>query len=197
MTTPRPDRPHLRLVGSAPREGDERADDGADFDPVDRAPHDLHRAYHELEDDAVVDAAFAAPAGAGDAEAEPGDAPARLPQPRFVVVALIAFQLLAALGYVSKYVTLARGEDVYGVAALLSVPAALALYVGAVLLALRPGRGRGLFIVAAVGFGLSVPAWGIQYGWTWPMAFGSMLGLAGAWFARPETRPDDADAAQP
>ena len=29
------------------------------------------------------------------------------------------------------------------------------------------------------------------------MAFGAMLALAGAWFARAEVRPDDASAAQP
>ncbi len=192
-----PPRPNLRLVGGTGRD----ARDGADFEPVDRPVHDLHGAYHELghegtdDDDEIVDADFGRPPGSSDGD-EP-DAPRNALQPRFVVVALIAFQLLAALGYIDKYLALPRGEAVYGVAALLAAPASLCLYAGAALLTLRPGRGRALFIVAAVGLGLSVPAWGIQYGWTWPMAFGSMLGLAGAWYARPEVRPDAAEEAQP
>jgi hypothetical protein len=187
MTT----RPHLRLVEPARRE----PASGFEFEPVERDAHDLHGAYHELGDEEIVDAEFASSAhhdGQEDAEAPP-----KTLSPRFVVVALIAFQLLAALGYAGKYVTLTRGGDVYLVAALLAAPASLCLYAGALLLALRPGRGRALFIVAAVGLGLSIPAWGIQYGWTWPMAFGSMLSLAGAWYARPEVRPDEASAAQP
>lgn len=178
-------RPHLRLVDGTGRD----ADDGQEFDAVDRDAHDLHAPYRELgeRDLAVIDA--------DDGEAA---APQRTAlSPRFAIVALIAFQLLAALGYGSKYVALARGGDVFAVAAVLTVPASLCLYAGALLLALRPGRGRALFIVAAVGLGLSLPAWGVSYGWSWPIAFGAMLALAGAWFARAEMRPDDDAAAQP
>ena len=190
MSSPTPPpRGHLRLVDGGRRDDD--ADGAPDFDAVDRPVHDLHGAYHEIDDDEIIDADFAG------APLVDEDGPKATLSPRFVVVALIAFQLLAALGYGGKYVTLARGGDVYGVAALLSVPGSLCLYVGAALLALRPGRGRALFVVAAVALGLSIPAWGIQYGWSWPMAFGSMMGLAGAWFARPEIRPSDEDAAQP
>ena len=118
--------------------------------------------------------------------------------PRFVVAALIVFQALAASSFLGKYVALAGGgEDQFKFAAAMSVAASACLYVGAILLALRPGRGRALFVVAACGFGLSLPGWGIGYGWSWPMAFGAMVALAGAWFARPEQRPDDASAAQP
>ena len=107
------------------------------------------------------------------------------------------FQALAASTFLDKYVALAHGDDQYKFAAGLSVAASLCLYVGALLLALRPGRGRALFIVAAAGLGLSLPAWGVGYSWSWPMAFGAMLALAGAWFARAEVRPDEASAAQP
>ena len=196
MTTP--PRPHLRLVDGSRRDGD----DGVPFDPVDRPVHDLHGAYHELgegpidgDDDDIVDADFARPAGSTPDDAD--GTPRTALQPRFVVSALIAFQLMAALGYVGKYVTLARGESVYAVAALLAAPASLCLYAGGLLLAWKPGRGRALFIAAAVGLGLAVPAWGIQYGWTWPMAFGAMLALAGAWYARPEIRPAAHEEAQP
>ncbi|MEO5687029.1 MAG: hypothetical protein ABIR54_06665 [Burkholderiaceae bacterium] len=175
-------RPPLRLVGSPSR--DEA--DGSDLEPVDHAPHDLHPPYREL---SVVDA-------------EPPDndieEPPRTPlSPRFVIVALIVLQLLAASTFLGKYIALVRGDDPYKVAACLSVPASLCLYVGAALLALRPGRGRTLFIVAAAGFGLAMPFWGIGYGWSWPMAFGAILALAGAWFARAELRPDADSAAQP
>jgi hypothetical protein len=175
MTTPRPP---LRLVEAPPR------DDDADFEPVDRDPHDLHPPYREL---VVVE------------DGEPQDeAPARPAlSPRFVVAALIVFQALAASTFLGKYIALAHGDDQFKFAAAMSVPASACLYVGAVLLALRPGRGRALFVVAACGFGLSLPGWGIGYGWSWPMALGAMIALAGAWFARPELRPDDAHAAQP
>ena len=178
MTSPRPP---LRLVGSPP---DPSSADDAAFDPVDREPHDLHAPYREL---AVVD----------NDDAPPEDAPRTAPSPRFVIVALTVFQALAASTFLDKYVALTHGDDQYKVAACLSVAASLCLYAGALLLALRPGRGRALFIVAAVGLGLSLPAWGVGYSWSWPMAFGAMLALAGAWFARPEVRPDDASAAQP
>ena len=183
MTSPRPP---LRLVGSPDRANDDGADD-AGFDAVEREPHDLHPPYHELVEVVDVD------------EAEPAaeDAPRTPLSPRFVVVALVVFQLLAASSYLGKYAALAQGDDQFRFAAVMSVPASLCLYVGAILLALRPGRGRVLFIVAAAGFGLSLPAWGIGYGWSWPMAFGAILALAGAWYARAEARPDDASAAQP
>ncbi len=185
MTTPRR---HLRLVdGTRPDD-----DSGFEFEPVEREPHDLHAPYREPGERAAPHELTVI-----DADAAPEEPPRSALSPRFAIVALIAFQLLAALGFGAKYVALARSGDVFAVAAVFTVPASLCLYAGAVLLALRPGRGRALFIIAAVGLGLSVPAWGISYGWTWPMAFGAMLGLAGAWFARAEVRPDDDAAAQP
>ena len=114
-----------------------------------------------------------------------------------MIVALIAFQLLAASSFLGKYRALAQGGGEFAFAAAVSALASLCLYAGAVLLAGWPGRGRALFIAAAAGFGVSMPAWGIGYGWDWPLAFGAILALAGAWFARPEVRPDDESAAQP
>ena len=173
-----PPRPSLRLVG---RDGE----DEPDFEPVEREPHDLHAPYHEL---TVVE----------DAEpASEEDAPRTALSPRFVVVALIVFQLLAASSFLGKYAALAQGDNQFRFAAALSGLASVCLYVGAILLALRPGRGRALFVVAAAGFGLSLPAWGVGYGWSWPIAFGAILALAGAWYARAELRPDEASAAQP
>ena len=182
MTSPRPP---LRLVGSPQHANDDHADEAA-FDAVEREPHDLHPPYHELAD---VDV--------DDAEPAEEDAPRTPLSPRFVVVSLVVFQLLAASTFLGKYTALVQGDDQFKFAAAMSVPASLCLYIGAILLALRPGRGRVLFIVAAAGFGLSLPAWGVGYGWSWPMAFGAILALAGAWYARAEARPDDASAAQP
>ena len=181
MTDPRPP---LRLVGSPPNRDD--ADDAEyhELDAVDRAPHDLHPPYREL---AVVE----------NGEPDEEEAPRTALSPRFAIVALIVFQALAASTYLDKYVALTHGDDQYKVAACLSAAASACLYVGALLLALRPGRGRALFIVAAAGLGLSLPAWGVGYSWSWPIAFGAMLALAGAWFARAEVRPDADSAAQP
>lgn len=179
MTTPRPP---LRLVEPPPGDDDDVVD--AAFAPVDRAPHDLHPPYREL---AAID----------DAAPREEDASRPTLSPRFVVAALIVFQALAASTFLDKYVALAHGDDQFRFAAAMTVPASACLYVGALLLALRPGRGRALFIVAAGGFALSLPGWGIGYGWSWPMAFGATVALAGAWFARPEARPDDENAAQP
>jgi hypothetical protein len=175
MTSPKPP---LRLVGPA----DRRAADDAGLEPIERAPHDLHAPYREL---VVVESE------------EQEDAPRTPLSPRFVVVALIVFQLLAASTFLGKYAALTRSDDQYRFAAVLSGAATLCLVIGAVALAVRPGRGRALFIAAAVGYGLSLPAWGVGYGWSWPIAFGAMLALAGAWFARAEVRPDEASAAQP
>ena len=177
-------RPPLRLVGSPRR--DEDAGD-PEFAPVERAPHDVHPPYREL---AVVEAE--------DATAPEADEGRRTPlSPRFVIATLIVAQLLAASTFLGKYVALVRGDDAYRIAACLSAPASLCLYAGAVLLALRPGRGRALFLVAAAGFALAMPFWGVGWSWSWPMAFGAILALAGAWFARAEVRPDESSAAQP
>jgi hypothetical protein len=177
MTSPRPP---LRLVGAPSREDPP----GADFDPVDRPPHDLHPAYREP-----------TLAQADDVDA---DEPPRTPlSPRFAIAALVVAQLLVATTFLGKYAGLVQGGDLYKVAACLSAPASACLYLGAALLVLRPGRGRALFIVAAAGFGLALPFWGIGYSWSWPMAFGAILALAGAWFARAEVRADDDAAAQP
>ena len=176
-------RPPLRLVGSPRRADNDDADDG--FDPVDRAPHDLHPPYREL---TVVEAVE---------PASEEEAP-RVPlSPRFVVVALIVFQALAASTYFAKYAALVHGDDQFKFAAAMSAPGCLCLYAGAILLALRPGRGRVLFVAAAAALGLSLPGWGLGYSWSWPMAFGAILALAGAWYARAELRPDEASAAQP
>jgi hypothetical protein len=180
MTTPRPP---LRLVGPPDRDDA----DGAEFDPIAREPHDLHPPYREL---TVVD-------GDGNGEPAEEDPPSSPLSPRFAVVALIVFQLLAASSYLGKYTALANGDDQFRFAAAMSVAASACLYIGATLLALRPGRGRALFFVAAAGFGLSLPAWGVGYGWSWPMAFGAILALAGAWYARAEAPADPSSAAQP
>jgi hypothetical protein len=180
MTEPRPP---LRLVGSPRR--DDATDSG--FDPVERAPHDLHPPYRER---SVVESGADGP----DDQAEPPRSPM---SPRFVIVALIVAQLLVASTFLGKYAGLVQGDDMYKVAACLAVPASLCLYLGAALMVLRPGRGRALFITAAAGFGLALPFWGVGYNWSWPMAFGAILALAGAWFARAEVHVDDDAAAQP
>ena len=186
MTVPRPP---LRLVGSPIH--DEDAGDH-EFAPVERAPHDLHPEYREL---AVVESTDASDMFDGEDDL---DEEKRTPlSPRFVIATLIVAQLLAASTFLGKYVALVRGDDAYKIAACLSVPATLCLALGAVLLAVRPGRGRALFIVAAGGFGLALPFWGVGWSWSWPIAFGAMLALAGAWFARAEVRPDESSAAQP
>ena len=177
MTSPRPP---LRLVEPPSRDDDH----DADFTPVERAPHDVHPPCRE-------------PAAVGHDEAAEEDAPRASLSPRFVVAALIVFQALAASTFLGKYTALVHGDDQFKFAAAMSVPASACLYVGALLLALRPGRGRALFIAAACGFGLSLPGWGVGYGWSWPMAFGAIVALAGAWYARPEARPDETSGAQP
>ncbi|MGN6527306.1 MAG: hypothetical protein ACTHL8_13045 [Burkholderiaceae bacterium] len=130
-----------------------------------------------------------------DPDRDTDRAPARAPQPRLLVALLIGLQAMAALAYGAKYAELARAGGIYGLATALALPAALALYAGAVLLLARPGRGRALFFIAAVGLGLSIPAWGVDATWTWPVAAGAMLALAGAWYARAEVHvPEDAEA---
>ena len=150
----------------------------------------VHSSERQDADDDIVDARF--PARDAEPEVEADATPAL--SPRFVVIALLAFQALGVLSYLGKYVELSRSGTVSPAAAILSVPAALALYAGALLFALRPGRGRTAFLVAAVGFAVAVPFWGISYSWTWPIAFGSMIGLAGAWYARPAAPPAPPDS---
>lgn len=167
MTTPG-ERGHLRLVEPS------RPQEVLDADEARRrrpAEPDLEY-IAEVDDDA--------------APAEPPRAPPF--SPRFAVLALLAFQAIGVMSYLGKYVELTRTETVSPAAAILSLPAVIALYVAAALSLLRPGSGRTLFIVAAVGLGIAVPFWGISYGWTWPVAAGSMLGLAGAWAARAAAR---------
>jgi hypothetical protein len=225
MTAPPPPprlhpRPHLRLVSSSrgrtgPRDGDaggldaddpgrsagDRDKDGGGG-PVGgrgdgptlatRAPGPVPRRPDEAWQ--VIDAHD----DEDEDEGEDGDpAPARAPQPRLLVALLIGLQAMAALAYGAKYAELARAGGVYGLATALALPSAIALYAGAVLLLARPGRGRALFFVAAVGLGLSIPAWGVDASWTWPVAAGAMLALAGAWYARAEVHVAEEAEAQP
>jgi len=207
MTTPRPP---LRLVGSEDRDAQSARDENAvilrvvagstaaegdgiagvdSATPLRSAQNDRDaRNQHPCREVTVID---------GDGESAEEDAPRTPLSPRFAVVALIVFQLLAASSYLGKYTALAHGDDQFRFAAAMSVAASACLYIGAALLALRPGRGRALFFVAAAGFGLSLPAWGLGYGWSWPMAFGAILALAGAWYARGEAPADPSSAAQP
>jgi len=198
MDTPPPPRlhprPHLRLVrpgapaGDEPGRGGRRAGGGRD-----RIGDDLD----DLDDDHggdVIDAAFR---GDGEGDAPDDAPPASRLQPRFVVVVLVALQAMGVLEYGSRYLALAAGGGLYAAAAALSLPAVAALYAGALLLLVRPGRGRALFFVAAVGLGLSVPFWGVDAGWTWPAAFGATIALAGAWYARAEVHVPEEEQAQP
>jgi len=171
MTTPG-ERGHLRLVEPAPRQDVLEADEAR------------RRRLAEPELDYVAEL---------DAEAAPDDPPRAPPfSPRLAVLALLAFQVIGVVSYLGKYVELTRTQTVSPAAAILSLPAVAALYLAAAMSLLRPGRGRALFIVAAVGLGIAVPFWGISYGWTWPVAAGSMLGLAGAWAARAAARQNTA-----
>lgn len=225
MTSPPPPprlrpRPHLRLVGSSRGRTSLRdGDAGRPGDPA-RPPGEADRRDDDARGAGRPGGSRHVPAlapppppprpvpvppgeswhviDAPDPDGDDGDAdptPARAPQPRLLVALLIGLQAMAALAYADKYAELARAGGVYGLAAALALPAAIALYAGAVLLLARPGRGRALFFVAAVGLGLSIPAWGVDASWTWPVAFGAMLALAGAWYARAEVHvPEDAEA---
>src|ERR1700739_2612658 len=115
-----PPRTHLRLVETT------RPQDVEDAVP---APRRDDLGAPEVVD---IDAADGAP--------EPLAAPPL--SPRFVVLALLALQVLGTLSWLGKYVELTRSGAVSPAAAMLSVPAALALYAGALLLVVRPGRGR-------------------------------------------------------
>jgi cytochrome bd-type quinol oxidase subunit 2 len=164
-------RPHLRLVhGRPPEPGDDERED----DP-----------------DSTVDAAFPedAPARADEAAERAARAARRAAIARQVVAALIGFQLLAALRYLHLYGSMAH-EGAVPMPALMVVPASLLLYAAAILLALRRAHGgtRAAFIVAAMGFVVGVPFWGISAGWTWPFELGATLALAGAWVVHGDIR---------
>jgi hypothetical protein len=196
-----PPRPPLRLVGSPDRDpvddaGVDRNDEAVILREVAGSTHAGTAAVAGV--DSATPLRYAQNDGdVHDAEPVEEDAPRTPLSPRFVVVALVVFQLLAASTYLGKYTALAHGDDQFRFAAAMTVPASAFLYVGAILLALRPGRGRLLFLAAAAGLGLSLPAWGVGYGWSWPIAFGAILALAGAWYARAEARPDPSSDAQP
>jgi hypothetical protein len=170
MTSP----PRLRLVHSRPTEPERQ-----------RA--------HEEDPDTAIEAAFPedAPARADDAAAAAARAARRAAMARQVVAALIGLQLLATLRYLRLYLEMAH-EGAVPVPALIVVPAGLLLYAAAILLALRRARGgtRAAFVIAAMGFTVGVPFWGISAGWTWPFELGATLALAGAWLVHGELRAE-------
>jgi hypothetical protein len=170
MTSP----PRLRLVhGRPPEPDDERADD---------------------EPDSAIDAEFPedAPARADEAAERAARAVRVAAIARQVVAALVAFQLLLALGYLRLYFTMAQAGAV-PLPALIVLPASVLLYAGAIALALRRAHGgaRAAFIVAAMGLAVGVPFWGVSAGWTWPFELGATLALAGAWVVHSDIRGED------
>jgi cytochrome bd-type quinol oxidase subunit 2 len=166
MTSP----PRLRLVHGRPSE----PEDGPEDDP-----------------DSTVDAAFPedAPARRDDEAERAAQAARRAAIARQVVAALIGFQLLTTLRYLPLYLSMGREGAVPG-PALIVVPASFFLYVAAILLAMRRARGgsRAAFVIAAMGFVVGVPFWGISAGWTWPFELGATLALAGAWVVHGDLR---------
>jgi hypothetical protein len=171
MTTP----PRLHIVHGGPPPPE--PEDVDDADAADAPP-------------AAIDARFPDDATPTGPDADPAAAAARAARvaaiARQVVAGLAGFQFLACLRYLHWYAALVR-DGAVSPAALLAVPACLALYAATGLLVARraPAACRTLFVAAAMALAVSVPFWGITDDWTWPLELGATLALAGAWYARP------------
>jgi hypothetical protein len=108
--------------------------------------------------------------------------------PRYVLVALIIIQLIFTLRFVPWYFELFRAGAVRVVSFPLGILASLCLYTAAVSSFARPPGGKVLFLVAAIGLGLSAPLWHWPSVFSVVAVFGALLGLAGWWAVRKFTR---------
>jgi hypothetical protein len=104
--------------------------------------------------------------------------------PKYIVIALVAIQLLATMRFSYAYLELVRTGAAPVLALLFGFPASICLYVAALFLLSKKPRGKRLFLVAAVGLAVSVRFWGWPYPWSVVALFGAVLGAAGWWVAR-------------
>lgn len=98
-----------------------------------------------------------------------------------VLALLIALQLVGAVHFAGAYHALAQRGVASPLALLFTPFGSLCLYAAGWMAACNPTRGKPLFALAAVGFGLSVPFWGWTHDWTGIVLLGATLGAAGGW----------------
>lgn len=66
-----------------------------------------------------------------------------------------------------------------------------ALYAAVLMVHWRPARAKTTFLVAALAIGLSLPGWGVRYGFSAPFWLGLPLAVLGWWLARRTERRFD------
>src|SRR5262245_38944899 len=91
---------------------------------------------------------------------------------RYVVAISVAVQLVATLIYSPVCIELVRSGAATPLALLLGVLGSICLYSAAILAVTTRSRGRLLFILAAIGFGVSADLWG----WLTPCASVALYG---------------------
>lgn len=124
---------------------------------------------------------------AHDPEAQPRPITAERPYrpsktDRNVVAGLVVAQLVVSLSYANLYVILLRSGFLALWHPLVSMAASACLYVAAVRLVAK-GSGNLLFAWAALGFALSVPAWGVETSWAVFSVLSAGIAVAGWWVA--------------
>jgi len=103
---------------------------------------------------------------------------------KYIVIALVAIQLLATMRFSYAHLELVRTGAAPVLALLFGFPASICLYVATLFLLLKKPRGKRLFLIAAIGLAASVRFWGWPYPWSFVALFGAVLGAAGWWVAR-------------
>jgi hypothetical protein len=117
---------------------------------------------------------------------------------KYLLVGLVALQMLATLLFAPTYFELTKTGVASFWALLLCVVGSTCLYVAALLQLSKRPRGKTAFLVAAVLLGVSVHSWGWVYLWALVALFGALLGAFGWWVVRSKAsenaKPWHADA---
>jgi hypothetical protein len=100
-----------------------------------------------------------------------------------LLLGAVAGHLTVLLGNLSAYWMLLGNGGISFFAALLALSGCVALYVAVLMLHSRPQRAKKLFLIAALGLGMSFFAWGLPYGFSAPFWLGVALASIGFWLA--------------
>jgi hypothetical protein len=115
----------------------------------------------------------------------------------YLVLGLVAIQMLATLRYNWAFRELVHGGVVRPLGLFLGGPASICL--AAFLFPFKPRHSKTLFAVAAAGLGMAAPFWwgssnfGKPYFWSIIVIAGALLGATGWWFSRVLTPDPNTD----
>lgn len=97
----------------------------------------------------------------------------------YLLAMFVLLHLVWVSSFSAMYWEIYRTGSVQLVVAMTSLASCVLLYLGIVISAFKPLRGKYFFFFSALGFAISAFGWHGFYSWTYPILFGFTLGVFG------------------